>query len=109
MPERKQVAPKTYTSKYQSFTLSFPVGEGEDRVSDTIRFQNGEYTTAFEDEQKHLEGNPFVAVKPSARLALAATATALRAAAVKANAAAKDAEDALAAFDKPAPAAPAAK
>ena len=102
MADRAKVAPKTYVSKYASFSSSFMVGEGAERVSDTIRFVGGEFTTAFKDEQEHLEGLPMVSVKPDAKVALAAKAKDLRAAAVKANALAKDAEDALAALDKPA-------
>jgi hypothetical protein len=102
MPDRKKVAPKSYLSKYPAFSCSFMVDDGDGgKVSDTIRFVAGEYTTDFEDEQKHLDAMAFVTAKPSPRVALVASATALGAAAVKAKAAAKDAEDALAAFDKP--------
>jgi hypothetical protein len=104
MPEpRKKVAPKTYLCRYPAFSCSFMVeGDDGEKVSDTIRFIGGEFTTDFEDEQKHLEAltSVIITVKPSPRTALEAKAKDLRAAAVKANAVAKEAEDALAALDK---------
>ncbi len=106
MDERKKVASKTYVSKYKDLSFSFIVDVvNGDKVSDTIRFVNGEFSTVLQDEQEHLEGsalfgNGAVWVKPSPRLALESAAVSLRAAAVKAGGAAKAAEDALAAFDK---------
>lgn len=103
MPERKKVSSKTYLSRYPSQSFSF-VPDG-DIHSDTIMFVGGEFTTNLADEQEHIESRDqfkhgIITVKPSPRVALEASAKALRAAAVKANAEAKAAEDALAALDK---------
>jgi hypothetical protein len=104
---RKNVVAKTYLCKYKDWSCSFMVaGDDGEKVSDTILFVGGEFSTDFLDEQKHLEALPqfssgIITLKPSPIAALESKALALRAAAVKANAEAKDAESALAAMDKP--------
>lgn len=92
---------KTYRSTLPALSLSHP---GE---KNTIRFIAGLLTTDDKEVQEHIESSDFfgkqITLAPTKLESLAAEAARLRTVAVQAEAAAKKAEAALAAEQKPKP------
>lgn len=96
---------KTYLSKITSFQVAWTDDVTNKKA--TILFVNGIYTTDDSAKQDHLEGldgfGKFITIAPSPKDLALSKAIVLRTIAVKADADAKAAEDALAAFNPPAP------